>query len=116
MDSTLVNEVSKLAVPLVASAILAGLKYAAPKVRDKVPNLLWPIAVFGLARLGSVVCDSAGVDCSGNPFNFSPETVQALSAAFVAIVIHQVGRASKDTFSKALGKAQELITKAQSAK
>lgn len=89
------NELSNLLVPLVASAILAGLKFAGPKIRDRVPNFLWPIAVFGLARAGTALCDALNAPCEGNPLNWDPDTVQTLAVVAVAGVIQQVAKAGK---------------------
>lgn len=108
MDA-LIAELSNLLVPAVASAVLAGLKYLGPKVRDKVPNFLWPIAVFGLARAGTALCEAGKLPCSGNPFDWSPGTVSALAATGVAVVLHQVAKYAKPQLDKIKEKLANLI-------
>lgn len=107
MDA-IVSELSNLLVPVVASVVLAGLKKLGPAVRDKVPNFLWPIAVFGIARIGTAVCEKAALPCSGNPFEWSPETVNALAATAVAVVLHQVTKYAKPQIDKVVEKVKSL--------
>lgn len=113
MDGIL-NELMKMIVPLVATAALAGLRTAAPKLKDKVPSLLWPFAVYGLARVGMVACDAMDVVCNAkNPFDWSPETVTAMASAFIAIVVHRVAKDVKsgDLVAKLKGLLDKLSPK-----
>ena len=96
MDSVL-SELTKLLVPAVAAAILGGLKYLYPKVRDKVPNFLWPFAVYGLTRAGTAACQAVGEGCTGNPFEWSPTTVNAMAATLIALVVREVSKSVSKT-------------------
>lgn len=107
MDA-IVSELSNLLVPVVASVVLAGLKKLGPAVRDKVPNFLWPIAVFGLARAGTALCEAGKLPCSGNPFDWSPETVSALAATGVAVVLHQAVKYAKPQIDKVVEKIKSI--------
>lgn len=86
------SELLKLLVPVVAAALLGGAKALYPKFKERVPNMLWPFAVYGLARVGTAACDASGVGCSGNPFAWDETTMQAMAAAFVAMAIREVAK------------------------
>ena len=59
MDGTVVTP-DQLLVGMLSALVLAGLKAFAPKVRDQVPNFLWPLAVFEVQRpLATVARDAA---------------------------------------------------------
>lgn len=105
---TIIAELSNLLVPAVASGVLAVLKRIGGNLRDKVPNFLWPIAVFGLVRVGTAACESANLPCSGNPFDWSPETVQAVAATGVAVILHQLARYAKPQLDKVVEKIKSI--------
>lgn len=89
-------ELLKFLVPVVAAALLGLLKYLGPRVRERVPNVFWPFAVFGLARAGTALCRATGTECSGNPFAWDEATVQAMAAAFLAIAIREGAKHAGD--------------------
>ena len=106
MDAVL-NEISNLILPAVVALLVGGLKYLGPKIREKVPSFVWPVAVFGLARAGSAVCAATGLPCSGNPFDWSPETINALAVVAVAGIVQKISK-------KATPKVTELLDKVKS--
>lgn len=116
---TIMNELSKFLLPLVASGVLAGLRFAAPALKEKVPSFLWPVAIFGLARVGAVACDAMDVVCNAkNPFDWSPETVNTMAAAFLAIVFHRIAKSVKsgDLVSKIKALLDKISGSANTAK
>lgn len=106
MDA-ITTEISNLIVPLVVAVVVAALKIGKDKLGAKVPTFLYPIVAFGLARGGSALCDAVKAPCSGNPFDWSPETVQALAVVAVAGLVQKVSKAAKP-------KLDELVEKVKS--
>jgi hypothetical protein len=108
--AALQSELLKLLVPLVASGALAGLRTFYPQLKSKVPSLLWPLALYGFARLGVAACGALDVQCNArSPFDWSPETINAMVAAFAAIVLHRVTKSVKS--GELLAKAKDLFAK-----
>lgn len=108
MDAVLAQLASVLA-PMVVAAIIGGLKYLYPKVRQNVPNLFWPVAAFGLAKVGTVVCKVAGATCSGNPFDWDQTTINALVVAALAVMSREAVKSLPDLKDK-LGKVKDILT------
>lgn len=107
---TLTVELTKLLLPVVVAAILGGLKYLAPKIKSNVPNVFWPFAVYGLARVGTAACHAIGAACSGNPLNWDETTVTALATAFLAVVVREASKSLPDLKSLVL-KVKDAVTK-----
>lgn len=99
MDSSALTP-SQMLVGMLAAAILGGLKALAPKLRDKVPNLFWPLGVLLLGYVGSAVCAAAGAACHGNPLGWGPVESTALATAFVAVVTRELAVYGKDAATK----------------
>lgn len=99
-EAGMLDQAVAMIAPLVVAGVIGGLKYLYPKLKKNVPNLLWPLAVFGLARLGTSICDATNVECSGNPFEWSQETINALVVACLAIMSREVVRGLPDLKEK----------------
>jgi hypothetical protein len=107
-------ELLKLLIPLIASGALAGLRTYYPQLRKSVPSLLWPLALYGLARVGVAACGALDVACNTkNPFDWSPDTVNAMAAAFAAVVIHRISKSVKS--GELVAKVKELFAKLSKA-
>ena len=103
-----VQQLIPLVAPALVAAVIGGLKYLYPKVKEHVPNLFWPFAAFGLAKIGTSVCAAAGVQCGGNPFDFDPATVSALVTAALAMMVRETVKSAPDLKAK-LAKVKDVL-------
>jgi hypothetical protein len=78
-----------LLIPTLAAALLGLLKWGAPQLRERIPNVLWPFAILILAKVGAQACDAVGASCGGNPLNWDPATVQLFAVAAVAMIVRE---------------------------
>lgn len=108
MDA-ITSELSNLIVPLIVAVVVAALKVGKDKVSAKVPSFLYPIVAFGLARGGSALCEAVSAPCSGNPFDWSPETVQALAVVAVAGLVQKVTKAAKPKLDELVEKVKDAV-------
>lgn len=109
MDA-LTTELSNLIVPLIVAVVVAALKIGKDRVSARVPSFLWPVAAFGLARGGSAICEALSAPCSGNPFDWSPETVQALAVVAVAGLVQKVSKAAKPQVDALVEKVKAKVS------
>ena len=110
MDA-ITTELSNLIVPLIVAVVVAALKIGKDKLGSKVPSFLYPVVAFGLARGGSAVCDALSAPCSGNPFDWSPETVQALAVVAVAGLVQKITKAAKPKLDEVVEKIKGALPK-----
>lgn len=103
-------ELSNLLVPLIVAVVVAALRVGKDKVSAKVPSFVYPIVAFGLARGGTALCEALNAPCSGNPLDWSPETVQALAVVAVAGLIQKVSRAAKPKLDELVSKVKDKLT------
>lgn len=80
------EELNLWLIATLSSVILGVAKWGIPILKDKVPNLFWPIALILLGKGGTAVCGSIGADCSGNPAGWGPVEATAIATALIAIV------------------------------
>lgn len=84
------EEFSLWVVSALSAVLLGVLKWAGPVLRDKIPNVFWPIALVVFAKGGTSVCQAVDVGCSGNPLSWGPVETQALAAGMVAIILREL--------------------------
>lgn len=80
------EELNLWLIATLSSVVLGVVKWGIPLVKDKVPNLVWPIALVILGKGGTAVCESLGAACAGSPAGWGPVEATALATALIAIV------------------------------
>jgi len=108
MDA-ITTELTNLIVPAVVAAVVFAIRSVKPQVQSKVPSFLWPVAAFFLARAGTAACEALKAPCSGNPLDWSPETVQALAVVAVAGLIQKVSKFAKPQLDKIVEKVKGAV-------